>query len=121
MTIIHPMRLTASRPASGFTLVEIMIVVAIIGVLAAISIPNFAKARSNAQVKVCVGNLSQIEAAKQQWGLEAGRGNGDLPATSDLIGATNYIKKTPVCPAGGTYSFNPIGSNATCTVTGHSY
>ena len=63
------MKTQTSRKA-GFTLVEIMIVVAIIGLLAAIAIPNFVKARSNAQTKACIANLKQIDGAVQQWALE---------------------------------------------------
>ncbi len=59
------MRTQTSRK-SAFTLVEIMIVVAIIGLLAAIAIPNFVKARTTAQTNTCIANLKQISGAIQQ-------------------------------------------------------
>ena len=107
------------NPRAGFTLVEIMIVVAILGLLISIALPNFVKSRTQAQKLVCKENLFQIESAKQVWGLEAGRGTGDEPDKTDLIGPTLFIKDEPRCPAGGDYTFNPIGSNAVCTITGH--
>ncbi|TAK98367.1 MAG: prepilin-type N-terminal cleavage/methylation domain-containing protein [Verrucomicrobia bacterium] len=73
-----------SNSATGFTLVEIMIVVAIIGLLAAIAIPNFVKARKNAQTNACINNLRQIDAAKQQWGLETGAAAGSTPGSADI-------------------------------------
>lgn len=77
----------------GFTLVEIMIVVAIIAVLAAIAIPNFIKSRKQSQMNACIANLKQIEGAKEQ-SLMAG---GGVEAV-DLFGATKYIKIAPTCP-----------------------
>ena len=100
----------------GFTLVEILIVVAVIGLLISIAIPNFAKTRKVAQANICVENLMQIEAAKQIWALEKGKASGDPVEESDLIGATLYIKKQPQCPSGGTYDFNVIGTNALCSI-----
>ena len=108
------------RLQHGFTLVEIMIVVAIIGLLAAIAIPNFVKARTTAQTNGCIENLRQIETAKQQWGAEKRKNNTDLPLWTDLIGSSNYIREIPLCPAGGTYALNVLGKTASCTIAGHS-
>ena len=83
-----------------FTLVEIMIVVAIIGLLAAIAIPSFMQARTTSQQNACINNLRQIEGAQEQWMLE--NNASDLTAATDaLIGA--YLRDAaPTCPGGGT-------------------
>ena len=74
-----------TNKAAGFTLVEIMIVVAIIGLLAAIAIPNFVKARENAQLNSIFNNLRIIEGAKDQWALENKKGVGDTVTETDLL------------------------------------
>jgi prepilin-type N-terminal cleavage/methylation domain-containing protein len=101
----------------GFTLVEIMIVVAIIGLLMTLAVPNFLRLRTKAQANACITNLNKIESAKQLWGLETGKKDGDVPAESDLV--PTYLKFMPRCPSAGTYDFMPIGENATCTASGH--
>src|ERR1041385_589531 len=93
---------------SAFTLVEIMIVVAIIGLLAAIAIPNFIRAKENAQRTACLANLKTIEGAKVQWALETKRANSETPTDADLFGPTLYIPAKPACPGGGTYTINQV-------------
>ena len=74
-----------------------MIVVAIIGLLAAIAIPNFIKARESSQRSACIANLKQIEGAKATWALENRKINTDVPLTADIFGSSAYIRVAPVC------------------------
>ena len=101
----------------GFTLVEIMIVVAIIGLLAAIAIPNFVRARERAQENACIANMKQIESGKAQWALDNNKSSTQTPVWADLV--TEYIKKQPSCPAGGTYTIGNVATDPSCTISGH--
>ncbi len=115
------MRINTSRK-SGFTLVEIMIVVAIIGLLAAIAIPNFVRARTQSQMNACINNLRQIDGAVQQYALEKKLGPTDAaPGIADL---SAYLKSSVTCPAtsdttfGTSYSLGTVADKPLCNIGG---
>jgi prepilin-type N-terminal cleavage/methylation domain-containing protein len=105
---------------TGFTLVEIMITLAIIGLLAAIAIPNFVKARATSQATTCINNLRQIDSAAQQFALEQRKRTGqDINYPDDLTPyfRLNINNSIPPCPAGGIYDCSTVGTPPTCDLS----
>ena len=118
------MKINTSRKA-GFTLVEIMIVVAIIGLLAAIAIPNFVRARNTTQKNACINNLRQIDSAIQQWALETGKKDTSAVTPPDVApylgrgaSAVDFASAKITCPAKGTYSVTFVKTPPTCSLAG---
>jgi len=113
-----------TQKQSGFTLVEIMIVVAIIGLLAAIAIPNFVRARTTSQTNACISNLRIIDGGKGQWALEMHKQTSDTPGDTDLqpYMGRGSAGELPVCPNDSaqtfdtSYSPNNVGTKPTCNI-----
>ena len=104
---------------AGFTMVEIMVVVCILALLLAIVVPYYVKQRASAQAGGCINNLTKIEAAANEFALEAGMKTGDsinYPTDLKPYLKLNQAGEIPVCPAGGTYQMPAVGSFASCSL-----
>ncbi len=102
---------------SGFTLVEVMIVVLVLSILMTIAVANFQNARDQSQKSGCISNLRMIEGAKEQWGMELGKLPTATPTSGQL--SPSYLRSYPTCPSGGTYTIGDLSTRPTCTVSGH--
>ena len=111
----------AVNQTRGFTLVEIMIVVALVGLLASIAMPNFVKARSQSQVNACVNNLRKIDDATQEWALEHLKGPASTVIFDDI---QPYLKSAVLCPSAGpgatfanTYTVSTVSNKPVCQIS----
>ena len=105
-----------ARSERGFTLIEVMIVVVIIGILLGIATPVFLRAREGSRAKACQHNLLQIVGAKERWAMDNHRGADDEPTHALL--SPYYIRAVPICPSGGTYTPRRLRDTPICTVGG---
>ncbi len=110
---------TFASKSTGFTLVEIMIVVLIIGILLSIAIPNFVTARDSSRAKACIANLKQIDSAKQQYIMDQKLSPTTTPTSANL--APTYIRAFPTCPASGSYTIGDGNTNPSCSFSDANY
>lgn len=97
--------------SNGFTLMELMIVVAIIGLLAIMALPSFAASRTKSQRTLCINNLHQISSGKDRYALDK---MGKAPATlADIV--PDYMNHTPICPNLGAYRVRRLGRDPVCS------
>jgi prepilin-type N-terminal cleavage/methylation domain-containing protein len=109
------------RFASAFTLLELMIVVTLIGVLAAVAVPAYHHAVTKTQARTCITNLKSIDLAKAQWMAGENRGADETPTDADLFGEEKSLRDKPQCPAGGTYDLRAARAKPVCSVPEHRY
>ena len=94
------------------------VVVGIVGLLAAIAIPSFIKARETSQLNACVNNMRILESAKEQAALKHDYREGDTVSQSEVSGFLKNGFSGLICPKGGRYTVNPVGQNPECSVHG---
>lgn len=109
----------SSGPKRGFTLVEIMITIAIIGIVLAIASSAWVRQRLISRQRACQENLAKIDGAKIQWAMENNSAADATPTWENLAptDATGYLRSRPACPGEGVYTMNNISEFATCTIT----
>tara|TARA_Y100001968_G_scaffold18392_1_gene14497 strand:+ start:2551 stop:2931 length:381 start_codon:yes stop_codon:yes gene_type:complete len=111
---------TKKMRAAGFTLVEIMIVVAIIGLLIGVAVPKFSQMRSDAQQTACFMQLKLIDNSKEMWATKEKRANGQTPTKEQLGPYIDDDGGNLSCPGGGAeYTIGAVGEKASCPIHGN--
>ncbi|MBC7808605.1 MAG: prepilin-type N-terminal cleavage/methylation domain-containing protein [Akkermansiaceae bacterium] len=107
----------SKKESSGFTLVEIMIVVLIIGILLAVAVPNFIMAREQSRRKACISNLRKIDWAKDCFLMDNNKPGNSVIVDTDIYPptGTTYLKSIPLCPSNGTYTIGNGNEAPTCS------
>lgn len=105
---------TPSRSTLGLSLIEIAIVVAVIGVVAMVALPNLFSQRSAAEETVCITNLKALVSAKESWGFEFNKALTDEPTYADLKPYLSKNQSDSICPLGGKYTIGALNVNPTC-------
>lgn len=103
----------------SYTLVEIMIVVAVIAILLAVALPNYLKSTTSVERTICINNLKKIDAAIDEWAVEHHKSPGVQPDASQEDEISNYIRGgKPICPGGGEYAIYAVGNRpqVSCTL-----
>lgn len=100
----------------AFTLTEVMVVVLIIAIIAAVAVPQWVTARGRSQQKTCMTQLREVEGAKEMFATEARLAEGDTVTMGNIF--PTYLKGNvaPHCPGGGTYSLQTVGVSPTCSL-----
>ena len=109
------------RSRRAFTLVEIMLVVAILSFILAIAIPAFFRSRELSRKRACQENLQKIDGAKQQWAMENNISADATPTWAVLVGGSAYIRKSPQCTASGVYSINALAEEPACSLSSQGF
>jgi type IV pilus assembly protein PilA len=110
--------LNLKRNQKGFTLVELLIVVVILGILAEVALPRFLTARDSAQLRTCQSNMAAINSALEEYALNNNLTAPDAAAFSAANSSTYFPDGAPQCPAGGTYTLDTGTGRATCDGVG---
>lgn len=104
------------KNSAGFTLIEIILILLILGLLAGIAVPNFSRARSTARSNICINNLRMIASAKDLSGLEFNLVETSTPTTDQLSAylKAGVVPNEPLSGASSSYTINAISANPTC-------
>lgn len=114
---MNNVKCSADRSISGFTLIEMSIVLLIIGILMSIAVPSYLRVKDNSCEKACCAQLRMIQDAKDRWAIDNKKSSSDTPTMNDLVPA--YLRKIPECPRAGSYHIGTVAEPPTCSIDGH--
>ena len=95
---------------------KIALILVVLAVFVFLHSSGLINRRTNPPVNICINNLRQLDAAKQEWASKQGKSQDAVPTKDDLM---PYLRQWPVCPSGGTYTIGPVSEPPKCSLPGH--